>query len=34
VHYIEVHYDSGDKDVYEDAALDASLEQSHEATNS
>jgi hypothetical protein len=26
VHYIEVHYDSDDEDVYEDAALDASLE--------
>jgi len=26
VHYIEVHYDSDDEDLYEDAALDASLE--------
>jgi hypothetical protein len=31
VHYIEVHYDSDEKDVYEDAALDASLEQSQDS---
>jgi hypothetical protein len=29
--YIEVHYDSGEKDVYEDAAFDASLEQSQDS---
>jgi hypothetical protein len=34
VHYIEVHYDNDDEDVYEDATLDASLEQSHKASDS
>jgi hypothetical protein len=34
VHYIEVHYDSDEEDVYEDAALDASLEQSQDSCTS
>jgi hypothetical protein len=34
MHYIEVHYKNYDEYGYEDAALDASLEQCHEATNS
>jgi hypothetical protein len=31
VHYIEVHYDSDEEDVYEDVALDASSEQSQDS---
>jgi hypothetical protein len=31
VHYIEVHYDSDEEDVYEDVALDASLEHSQDS---
>jgi hypothetical protein len=31
VHYIEVHYDSDEEDVYEDVALDASLKQSQDS---
>jgi hypothetical protein len=31
VHYIEVHYNSDEEDVYEDVALDASLEHSHDS---